>query len=161
MTDAKYWKLVILFAIIIAMVPLSYAALEFNVNAPAEVEIGKWFNISVIISSDNDISNLSVYSYIYRDTNVISQGWTANRKDINLKAGEPANVTLEDMVKYNTEEGLYNLRVKLRYNDSVINQTFPIKVHSESRLFEENYLYFILVVVSIIGLGLVFISRRW
>jgi hypothetical protein len=145
--------------IFIMAISLGSATLSYSVDAPKEVQIGKWFNVSVSIVSDKQ-DNVSVYSYVYRNLTCISQGWTANKKDISLEPGKQVNIVLQDMIKYNTEEGIYNLRVRLRNGTEVLNQTFPVTVHAETKVFEENYLYLMLVVISIIGLGLIFISRR-
>lgn len=149
----------IIFLLVLLTFSLSYALVDYNISYPKEVEIGKWFNVSVTIVSDEDV-NVSVYSYVYKGLNVVSQGWTANKKELSLKAGQVLNISLEDMIKHNTEEGIYNLKVRVKYDDTVLNKTATIKVFSKSNLFEENYIYTILVIVSIIGLGLVFVAKR-
>ena len=155
----SYYKTLVIILFLTLVISLSSAVISYNIDAPKEVQIGKWFNVSVFISSYKQ-ENVTLYSYVYRDLNVVSQGWTANKKEISLEPGKQTNVTLEDMIKYNTEEGVYNLRVRLRYGGEILNETFPLKVHAETKVFEESYLYFILIVVSVIGLGLIFVSRR-
>jgi hypothetical protein len=138
---------------------MAQAGLSYEIDAPEEITIGSWFNVTVNLSADEAI-NFSVYSYVYRGLDVISQGWTANRQEISLGAGETRQVVLEDLIKHGTEEGIYDLRVRFRTGEQVLNETFSVKVMAESKFIEESYLYFALVVVSVIGLGLVFVSRR-
>ena len=154
-----YHKL-ILFSLVLAItISLANASIFYNVNAPKEIQAGKWFNVSVSASS-NESTNLTIYSYVYKELNVVSQGWTANKKEVMLEPNDEVNLTLEDLIKYNTEDGIYNLRVRLKYNDQMINETVQVKVYHEAKIFEENYLYFILIVASLIGLGLIFLSRK-
>lgn len=155
----SYHRALAVIIVLMMVISLSSAMLSYSVSAPSELTIGKWFNVSVSIISDKQ-DNVSIYSYVYKNLTCISQGWTANKKDISLEPGKQMNITLQDMIKYNTEEGIYNLRVRLRDATEVLNQTFPVTVHAETKVFEENYLYLMLVVISIIGLGLIFISRR-
>lgn len=149
----------LLFLIFALLISVGEAALTYHIDAPKEVQIGKWFNVSVSVTSDK-YENLTVYSYVYRNLTVVSQGWTANKKEVALEPGKQVNLTLEDIIKQNTDDGIYNLRVRFRYGGEVLNETSALKVYAETKVFEESYLYFILIVVSIIGLGLIFISRR-
>jgi len=155
----SYYRLAVLVLVFATIISLGYATLSYTIDAPKEVQTGEWFNVSISVTSDEH-ENLTVYSYVYRDMNVISQGWAANKKETSLEPDKQVNITLEDMIKYNTEEGIYSLRVRFRCGGDILNETYQIKVYSETKIFEENYLYFILVVVSVIGLGLIFISRR-
>ena len=154
-----YPKLVLFSLVLVITISLANASISYNVDAPKEIQVGKWFNVSVSVSS-NESTNLTIYSYVYQGLNVVSQGWTANKKEIILEPNDEVNLTLEDLVKYNTEDGIYNLRVRFKYSDQTINETFQVKVYHEAKIFEENYLYFILIIASVIGLGLIFLSRR-
>ena len=133
--------------------------LDITAQAPSEMEAGKWFNITVNLSSSEQ-GNFSVYSYVYRDLDVVSQGWTANLKEVHITENGTTSLSLEDMIKLGTPEGLYKLKVKCRCLNQTFNYTTTIKVVSTSKVFEENYLYYALLLVSIVGLILIYFSRR-
>jgi uncharacterized membrane protein len=106
--------------------------------------------VNVSVYSNNE-TNFSVYSYVYKGFESFGQGWTANKKEVLLKAGESKDITLSDLVKYNTQEGYYNLRVRFRLPDNQnLTETYNLKVISESS-FKEIYLYAGLIALCIAG----------
>lgn len=139
------------FLMIIAVVSIgSCFGLEYNISQPEQVDVGEWFDVNVSVHSEEAI-NFSVYSYVYDGFNCVGQGWTDNKKEISLSADESKDVVLSDLVKYNTEDGYYNLRVRFKFLDgSNITETYNVKVVSEEQ-FKETYLYGGLVALCIIG----------
>jgi hypothetical protein len=105
-------------------------------------------NVSVY---SNDAINFSVYSYVYKGFESFGQGWAENRKEIGLSEGESKSFALSDLVKYNTPEGYYDLRVKFRLPDNQnLTETYSLKVVSESS-FKEIYLYAGLIALCVVG----------
>jgi hypothetical protein len=140
------------FLIALTFVALASAyALEYNISVPEEVNSGKWFDVNVSVYSNNE-TNFSVYAYVYKGFECFGQGWTSNKKEILLQAGESKDFTLSDLVKYNTPEGYYNLRVRFRLPDNQnITETYNLKVVSESS-FKEIYLYAGLIALCVVGI---------
>lgn len=131
------------------------SGLEYDIYAPEEVRTGEWFDVNVSVYSEEEI-NFSVYSYVYKGFNNVGQGWTANKKEVSLEAGGSEELVLSDIVKYNTEDGYYNLRVRFKFpDDSNMTETYNLKVVSEKG-FKEIYLYMGLVAFCIIGVVLAF-----
>jgi hypothetical protein len=125
-------------------------ALEYNISVPEEVKSGKWFDVNVSVYSNDEV-NFSVYSYVYKGFESFGQGWTANKKEIVLQAGESKDIMLSDLVKYNTPEGYYNLRIRFRLPDNQnLTETYNLKVVSESS-FKEIYLYAGLIALCVVG----------
>ena len=116
-------------------------AFDYDISAPEQVVIGEWFSTNVSITADEPI-NLSVYSYVYEGLNNIGQGWTANKKEFSLGSGEKVDFSLDDLVKYGTEEGFYSLRVRFRFGQDNITETFSVKViGNQGFAIKETYLY--------------------
>lgn len=132
-------------------------ALEYNISVPQETTVGKWFAVNISVHTNETIT-LEAYSYVYKGFNCTGQGWIANKKEVSLAAGETKTFTLEDLIKFGTEEGMYNLRVKLNHENSNITETYSLKVlEGESEMqFKEIYLYLGLIAVCIIGVFLAF-----
>jgi len=132
-------------------------AFDYTIDAPENVTIGEWFAVNATVSS-NETTSFDAYSYVYQGFNCVGQGWIANRKEISLAAGETKTFSLDDLVKFGTAEGLYSLRIKFKFNDSNITETFSIKVmEGESQMpFKEIYLYVGLIAVCIVGVFLAF-----
>jgi len=151
---AKYSCLIILLLFSVA-----YGQVDIKVFAPKEVYVGEWFTVNVSILS-NESRNFSVYSYVYRGLDVVSQGWTANMKEVEVHPNEYVNLSLSDLVKIGTADGIYNLKVKVRCSSECYNYTTSLKVINKQSIIKENYLYFILLMVSILGLVLIYFSRR-
>jgi len=128
--------------------------LNYSVKFPEEVKVGEWFNVTVYLES-NESENVQLYSYVFKGLNCISQGWTVNKKEIHLEAGEKKTIILEDMIKKGSEEGIYKIRIKIKYDNLTLNETSYIKVKSSS-VEIETYLYSMLVLLSITGLILFF-----
>ncbi len=139
-------------ALIFILLSTAYA-LDYTIDAPKEVNVGEWFKINVSVFSDKDL-NLTAYSYVYKNFNCVGQGWVTNKKEVFLHSGESKNIILEDLIKHGTESGYYNLRVKLRYDNETIVETYNLKVNSGGEI-DTTYLYIGLVVVSLVGLYLV------
>jgi len=91
---------------------------------------------------------------VFEGLNCVGQGWTFNRKNLELNAGETVDFYLEDLVKQGTEPGFYKLRIKFNHGEESLNETFTVKVNA-SKGIEPTYLYIGLVVVSLAGLYLV------
>ena len=131
-------------------------AIQYTIDAPSEVEVGEWFTVNITASSETE-QNMTIYSYIFKELNCIGQGWTVNQQKIQLTE-ETQTIVLKDLVKFNTEQGIYKLRVKMNFEAYSINETFMVQVNS-SQVFEESYLYLVLILVSITGISL--IAWRW
>ncbi|MDD5239376.1 MAG: hypothetical protein PHH61_02845 [Candidatus Nanoarchaeia archaeon] len=137
-------------------------ALEYNISAPDWVAAGEWFAVTVTASSDESVT-FDAYSYVYQGFNCVGQGWIANKKEISLAAGETKTFSLDDLVKFGTEAGLYNLRVRFKFNESSnITETFSVKVleGDAGMPFKEIYLYIGLIAVCAIGVFLAFKFNR-
>jgi hypothetical protein len=138
----------------------SALALDYIIAVPSEVKAGEWFNVNISLVPDEDI-NLTVYSYVFQGLNCVGQGWNINQKQVNLLANQQQDTALEDMVKLGTEEGLYKLRIKLKFDSTELNETYTLKVNAVNKSpIEETYLYAGLVIVSIIGLFIVIKYNR-
>ena len=144
----------ILFVILVFLSLGSVFALEANVSVPKEVEVGKWFDVNISLKS-NDTLNVTLYSYVYKGFNCVGQGWTANKQVILLPANETQKVVLHDLVKNGVEEGYYNLRVKIKYDNATLVKTYSLRVVGGGWDINPTYLYIGLVLVSLIGLYLV------
>jgi hypothetical protein len=144
-----------LLAIIIVFFMIGTAyGLAYNISIPAEVDSGKWFSVNVSAVSEKDL-NLTLYSYVYKGFNCVGQDWTANKKEVFLIAGETKQIELKDLVKQGTEQGIYDLRVKLKFDNETLNETYSVIVNSKPEI-TPIYLYIGLVVVSLVGLYLIF-----
>jgi hypothetical protein len=127
--------------------------LAYNISKPETLKPGDWFNVTVSLNSEKPV-NLTIYSYVYKELNCISQGWTANKEELIVSGTK--TLVLKDMVKLNTEPGIYNLRVRLKFDNQTINETSSVQVLGETSWLKESYLYAILVLISLVGLGLMF-----
>lgn len=134
---------------------------EYNISVPEEVVAGKWFSVNSTVSSETPV-NFTVYSYVYDGNNCVGQGWIDNRKQVSLDAGEEKLIVLEDLVKFGTEQGWYNLRVRYKFGSDNITETFNVRVMEETAKFslKETYLYAVLIAVCIIGVYLAFKHNR-
>lgn len=138
------------FALVLLLSISAAASLEYNVTYPGEVKVGEWFKVNVSLKSDEPI-NITLYSYVYKGFNCVGQGWTTNKKEIHLQPYVVSYVVLEDLIKHGTEEGYYNLRVKMKYDNKTVVETYTIKVVGAKEI-DAIYLYIGLVVVSLVGL---------
>ncbi len=143
------FKKAILIAMVFLIVGLAYS-LDYNISAPSDVKAGQWFKVKVSVASEKDL-NLTAYSYVYKGFNCVGQGWITNKKEIFVPANKTIGFELEDLVKHGTEDGYYNLRVKLKFDNITLNQTSRIKVTSSPEI-QPTYLYIGLVAVSLFGL---------
>lgn len=132
-------------------------ALNYTIEAPENVTVGEWFAVNVTVSSDEPVT-FDAYSYVYQSNTCVGQGWIANRDEITLEADEEKSFALEDLVKFGTAEGMYKLRVRFKFLDSNITETYSVKVmEGRSEMpFKEIYLYTGLIAVCIIGVFLAF-----
>ena len=146
----------ILIAMIFLIMGIAYS-LDYNISIPSEVEVGKWFNINISIVSGKAL-NLTAYSYVYKGFNSVGQGWVENEREISVPANKTTIFELEDLIKHGTEDGYYNLRVKLKFDNTTLNETRTIKVVNTSKI-EPTYLYTGLVIVSLVGLYIVLRKR--
>ncbi|HDQ59708.1 MAG TPA: hypothetical protein ENN30_00780 [Candidatus Woesearchaeota archaeon] len=150
----------LIFALIFLTSLTASMALEFSAEFPEEVEIGKWFQVSLNIESEEN-AEVETYSYVFEGLNCISQGWTTNKKKVALAPGEPELIILEDMIKTGAEEGIYKIRVKVNSGNLSLNDTAYVKVMQPGKTMNmETFLYPILVVLSIAGLVLFFKFNR-
>ena len=138
------------FALVLLLSVSAAASLEYNISYPEEVEIGKWFKIDVSLKSEEP-ANVTLYSYVYKGFNCVGQGWITNKQEVRLQPDIVSHVVLEDLIKHGTEEGYYNLRVKIKHDNNTLVETYTIKVVGSQEI-DTTYLYIGLVVVSLVGL---------
>ncbi len=144
-------KLKMLIACVLIFLVYNVASsLDYNVSFPHEVEVGKWFNVNVSLKSETPL-NVTLYSYVYKGFNCVGQGWTDNKQTIILHPNLTEHVVLKDFIKHGTEDGYYNIRLKIKYSNETIVKTETIRVVSRNDV-DPTYLYIGLVVVSLVGL---------
>ena len=137
----------------------SCLAFDYNIEALNQVETGEWFDTNISVYSEESI-NFTIYSYVYKGFNNVGQGWIANQQQIKLESGETQDIILSDLVKFNTEEGSYNLRVRFKFSETKnITETYNLKVIAKES-FKETYLYAGLIALCIVGMGLAFVNKN-
>lgn len=134
------------------------SGLSFTVAAPNQTKPGQWFDVNVTIET-SQAENITVYSYVYKNLDCVSQGWTANKQSLELEPGTQT-IVLKDMVKYNTLPGIYNLRVRVNSSSGLLNSTQSIYVFEGTTWLKESYLYAILILISVAGIAIVFRFNR-
>jgi len=104
-------------------------ALKFSheiINYSQNVSAGGEFSAIVRITNNYTTNkNFTIYSYVYRGTNIVSLGYdelsnkwygtyTANSKTFSLKPQEFLDVVLKNRIEDGTEPGLYNFRIRIK-----------------------------------------------
>ncbi|MCW1296235.1 MAG: hypothetical protein OH319_00975 [Candidatus Parvarchaeota archaeon] len=131
-------------------------------SAPSEVSPGQSFDVIINLTNLGEDASLKVYSYVYdysqNKTELISMGrnklnyiysWNANEKDVFLSSGSSAIIALSNRIIENASEGNYNLRVRVKINETKYDLTTKILVKKSvtiSRLDFSNNTIFIDVV---------------
>jgi len=91
---------------------------------------GEDFEISAsIFNQFNSAKDVEVYSYIYRDKYIASEGgWTPNKKGLTLKPNSKTSVKLKNTIKPDAE-GEFTLKVRVKDgNDKTYDGTEKIKL---------------------------------
>ncbi len=138
-------------------------SVKLDVDAPGELETGEWYNIYVNVTSNENVTEenttVSVYSYVFRELDCVSQGWTANEKQVDLDEGVN-EVVLEDRIKDGVEEGIYDLRVRVREGSRKRDFTKSVKVRTSSSFDFKTLLYSSLVLSSLVAVVYIFTKSR-
>lgn len=95
------------------------------ISYPSSVFIDDPFYVTVKIFNPAQENLFSVYSYVYKDTTPVSQGfngsvwkgsWDANKIEILVPANGTSLIKLLNKIENGTSPGIYNLRVKIKTN---------------------------------------------
>ncbi len=83
-------------------------------SAPEEAKTGEQFEFAINVTSRVD-AELEVYSYVYAGKTCFSlRGWTGNKLDVALSAGESRVIVFQNIVSGDAPNGTYLLKVRAR-----------------------------------------------
>ncbi len=127
--------------------------LLYLISAPELIHAGSIYTVNVSFNF-SEPTNVTFYEYVFNGTKCISNGWTANKKNVITTNGK---FTIYDKIRTNTPSGVYKLRVRMLINGTKRDYTTNVAIIGNE---EEKAFYLYALIGSVSGLAYIFYRFR-